>query len=128
MIADMAVAYVLAVALGVLPGPADPRLTLTVAWDANPASDNVTGYRVHYGTAPGTYTQHVDVGNAVSTNFTLADGPTYYFVVTAYSATAESGPSAEVSTIPGTPGNPSEPKPAGKPQVIKAPTGVEVQR
>jgi hypothetical protein len=38
---------------------------VTVAWDGN-SDPAVTGYRVHYGTAPGDYTSHIDVGYATS--------------------------------------------------------------
>ena len=57
---------------------------VTVAWDAstNPA---VTGYRVHFGTAPGNYTTHIDAGNATSCVISgLLEGITYYFAATAY--------------------------------------------
>jgi hypothetical protein len=73
--------------------------TLSLAWDANPTSDNVDGYRVHYGTAAGTYQSTVDVGNTtgwpIPTN--LVPG-LYYFAVSAYRGSAESDLSGEVST------------------------------
>lgn len=57
---------------------------VTVAWDAN-SDPAVTGYRVHYGTAPASYTSHVDVGNVTSCVISgLLDGLTYYFAATAY--------------------------------------------
>lgn len=57
---------------------------ITVAWDAN-SDPAVTGYRVHYGTAPGNYTSHIDVGNATSCVISgLLEGITYYFSATAY--------------------------------------------
>ena len=40
--------------------------TVSLAWD--PVADtDLAGYRVYYGTAPGNYTQSVDVGNVTST-------------------------------------------------------------
>jgi len=57
---------------------------VTVAWDAN-SDPAVTGYRVHYGTALGSYTSHIDVGNATSCVISgLLEGLTYYFAATAY--------------------------------------------
>jgi len=57
-------------------------------WD--PVSDpNPAGYRVYYGTAPGTYLQPagagLDAADAITyTVTTLNVGTTYYFAVTAY--------------------------------------------
>jgi len=57
---------------------------VTVAWDAS-TDPGVTGYRVHYGTVPGSYTSHVDMGNVNSCVVSgLLDGVTYYFAATAY--------------------------------------------
>jgi Fibronectin type III domain len=58
----------------------------SLSWNA-PASTTVSGYRVYYGTAPGTYQQALGTGawagNATSYNVTgLAKGATYYFAVT----------------------------------------------
>jgi hypothetical protein len=79
-------------------GSAFAQNTVTLAWDANAAADNVTGYTVYYGTATGAYTASTQVGNVTQwTTPTLASG-TYYFAVTATSAIGESGKSAEVST------------------------------
>lgn len=76
------------------PGP------VTLAWDANPAADNVTSYTVLYGTASGTYSTLTPAGNVTQwTTPTLAAG-TYYFAVTATDADGlSSQPSAEVSTL-----------------------------
>ena len=70
----------------------------TLAWD--PSTDpSVTGYRLYYGTASGSYTQQVDVGNSSTAPLpNLTPGTTYYFVVTAYDASnVESVPSNEVT-------------------------------
>jgi hypothetical protein len=46
------------------------------------------GYKIHVGTAPGTYTQQIDVGNVTSYTISgLNEGATYYFAVSAYDAT-----------------------------------------
>jgi hypothetical protein len=81
-------------------GPASILATpsCTLIWDAN-SEPELAGYRAYYGTASGHYTQVIDVGNAISTPISgLAEGSTYYFVVTAYdSAGFESEPSIEVT-------------------------------
>ena len=58
--------------------------TMSIAWD--PVSDSdLAGYRVYYGTAPGSYTQNRDVGNTTSTTLTGLDPCTrYYVAVKAY--------------------------------------------
>jgi len=68
-------------------------------WDPPEIATDVTGYVVDYGTASGSYTQGINVGNTTSyTVGNLSDGQTYYFVVAAYnSAGAESEYSNEVS-------------------------------
>jgi len=74
----------------------------TLTWDAVIAQ-GISGYRVYYGTAPGTYEQlagqGVDVGNSTTyTSTGLGSGTIYYFAVTAYNnLNQESGYSNEVS-------------------------------
>lgn len=72
--------------------------TVNVGWNANSESD-LAGYSVHYGTASGSYTYHINVGNKTSQLITnLSTGATYYFAVTAYDAAGnESLPSTEAS-------------------------------
>jgi hypothetical protein len=60
--------------------------TAILSWDPVTAPD-LSGYRVYYGTAPGTYLQSVgqgiEVGNVVTYNVTgLSSGTRYYFVAT----------------------------------------------
>jgi hypothetical protein len=71
---------------------------VTLAWDANTEPD-LAGYRVHYGTASGSYTTSMDVHKVTTSSIgTLAAGQTYYFAVTAYDASGnESGYSNQVS-------------------------------
>lgn len=77
----------------------------TLAWDPPVSYADGTsiaspiGYKVHKGTASGSYTQTVDVGNATTfTDNNLADGSSYYFVVSAYDAAGtESNVSNELS-------------------------------
>ncbi len=70
--------------------------SVTLGWDA---AAGVSGYKLYRGTASGSYTTSVNVGN--QTSYTLSDlasGTTYYFAVTAYdSSQEESGYSNEVS-------------------------------
>ena len=72
-----------------------------LAWDPPDISTDVTGYMIHYGTASGTYSQAIDVGNTTGyTVSNLIDGKTYYFAVTAYNAVGyESVYSNEVSIV-----------------------------
>ena len=79
----------------------------SLSWEAPSTNEDGTsltdlnGYKIYYGTAPGNYTQNVDVGNVTTYTFTnLTDGQTYYFVATAYnSAGVESSYSNEVTKI-----------------------------
>ncbi len=58
--------------------------TIAVTWDPNTEAD-LAGYRVYYGSSPGTYDQNVDVGNVTSYTLTgLADCATWYVAVKAY--------------------------------------------
>ena len=67
---------------------ASPVSTAILAWDAASAT-NLSGYRIYYGTAPGTYLQALGQGLAVGnvTTYTvtgLSRGTRYYFAVTAF--------------------------------------------
>jgi len=84
---------------------------VTGAWDAS-TDPGVTGYRVHYGTVPGSYTSHVDMGNVNSCVVSgLLDGVTYYFAATAYDGDGnESDYSTAVNyTVPQAPAPVPEP-------------------
>jgi len=75
--------------------------TATLAWNASTAT-NLSGYRIYYGTAPGTYFQSlgegVNVGNVTTFTITgLGRGTRYYFAATAYdTSNSESAFSNEV--------------------------------
>ena len=77
--------------------------TALLSWDPN-TENNLAGYKIYHGTSSGNYTLISDVGSI--TEFTvnnLADGQTYYFVVTAYDTSGnESSFSSEVSQLIGT--------------------------
>lgn len=70
----------------------------TLDWDPVVASD-LAGYRIHYGTASGSYSRSADAGNSTTWTITnLSAGTRYYFVVAAVDYSGqESGYSNEVS-------------------------------
>jgi len=70
----------------------------TVRADGTPLGD-LSGFKVHYGTAPGNYSTSVDIGLATTCLIEdLPIGSTYFFVVTAYDASGnESELSNEIS-------------------------------
>ena len=71
-----------------------------LVWDAN-AEPEVIGYKVHRGLSSGQYNTVVDVGNVTEYQLVGLDPTkTYYFAVTAYSATQESGYSNEAIRAP----------------------------
>ena len=74
--------------------------SIVLAWDAS-TEPGVTGYIVHYGSAPANYVNHVDVGNAtVWATPGLTAGEQYHFAVTAYDSTGQPSPaSGEVSGV-----------------------------
>ena len=83
-------------------GPASAG-TATLSWkapttntDGTPLTD-LGGYKIHYGTASGSYTATVVVGKTTTYAFALPAG-TYYFAVTTYDTLgSESGFSNEVT-------------------------------
>jgi hypothetical protein len=83
--------------------------SVTLSWDANREGD-LSGYRVHYGTRSGDYTDEVPVGNTTSYRIDgLEGGRRYYFAVTAVDFSGNvSGFSEEVNVDvpPSTPGDP----------------------
>lgn len=103
---------ILALLLLCMPALAGDVATM-VAWDASTEAD-LAGYRLHYGTAHGVYTQTVDVGAATSGTITLPAGTLVYCAVTAYNTTGEeSGFSNELvfqSAVTGERKAPSAPK------------------
>jgi len=75
--------------------------TVTLAWDASPDA-SVTGYRIYYGPASGSYTNSTTVGNVTNATLTsLKAGAIYYFAATAYDGSGlESDFSNETSYTP----------------------------
>jgi hypothetical protein len=88
-----------------------PAASVTLAWDANAASDMVDHYNIKWGFVMAQEDHVINVGNV--TTYTVDEpwpiGATIYFVCTAVNtSTLESGPSNEVSfTV--TPWNPMAP-------------------
>ena len=85
-------------------------MAATLQWDA---VANATGYKLHYGEAPGNYTHSIDVGNNTQYNLDtlpLVQGRLYYFAVTAYNTAGESSYSAPVSWTPPDTTPPDPPK------------------
>jgi len=95
--ATAAISGILSLLIGFF-SPLQAAQSVTLAWNAE---NSVAGYRLHYGTASGTYTQTTDVGNVTTaTVSSLTPGLTYYFMVTAYNvAGLESLPSNQVSFL-----------------------------
>ena len=79
--------------------------TATLTWtapttnaDGSPLTD-LAGFKIHYGTSSGSYTQTIDAGNVTTYQVSsIPRGATYYFVVTACNqGGVESDPSSEGS-------------------------------
>ncbi len=72
--------------------------SVTLAWNAS-TDPSVAGYNVYYGGASGAYTNEICAGNATNATISgLAEGTTYYFAATTYTASGmESSFSSEVS-------------------------------
>ena len=82
--------------------------TVTLSWqppteNTNGTSiSNLSGYRIYYGESPGNYTTSIQVANPGLTTYVVENLPPgqYYFSMTSYTSSgAESGFTAEVSTI-----------------------------
>ena len=67
---------------------AHAQTAVTATWDRN-ADTATAGYRLYYGTAPGSYQWSVDAGNQVSAPLALTPGMTYYATVRGYNANYE---------------------------------------
>ena len=67
--------------------------SVVVSWTANAGSQEVTNYRIYWGTAPGVYTSFQDSGPGTSFLVTgLTNGTTYYFAVSAINCSHGEGP------------------------------------
>jgi len=63
---------------------------VVLGWNAN-TEPVLTGYKLYYGTASGKYNTSIDVGNVITYTVSGLPAGTYYFALTAYSATEETG-------------------------------------
>jgi len=71
---------------------------ISLAWSQ---AEGAAGYKVKYGTEPGSYTNVVDMGLATNATVNgLTNGLTYYFAIVAYSTAGDSGNSNEKSAEP----------------------------
>jgi hypothetical protein len=90
--------FLFSVLLAVMQFSAFATGSVTLTW--NPSTNlSVAGYNIYYGGASGTYTNEICAGNATNATISgLAQGTTYYFAATTYTATGvESSFSSEVS-------------------------------
>lgn len=113
MVKRLLTSVLLLIVLLAAPGVANAGW-VALAWDENSPADEVTGYKIHWGTQTGVYPNTEDVGNVTRCFIaSLPDGVTLYFVATAYNKYAESEYSNEVSGI----ANPDPPPAAGVPTI-----------
>jgi len=105
----LALAVLSSLALPAAVHAADAAPPVSLAWNANPESD-VAGYKVHFGTQRGVYTNVVDVGLVTQASLPpLLMGSTYYLSVSAYNSTGlESPRSAEFSVTAAVPPPPTD--------------------
>jgi hypothetical protein len=59
---------------------------VTLAWDPNVPTDNVTSYRVYWGSRSGIYPNVLDVGNVTQATIPVPGTGTFFFTVTAFNA------------------------------------------
>ena len=78
-----------------LPWLADTIVSL--AWDANPSEDNVTGYNIYRGASSGSYSLFKSLGVVTSATISIGGG-VWYLALTAVNANGESGFSNEIHT------------------------------
>lgn len=76
--------------------------SIALAWDRSP-DPNVTGYKILFGTQPGSYPNSVDAGSEASATLTnLENGTRYYIVTVAVDRQGnQSPPSNEVEVVTG---------------------------
>jgi hypothetical protein len=73
----------------------------TLVWDPN--TDQVDGYKVHYGTNQSSLSQIVDVGNVTQYNLDqlpLQEQVEYFFSLSAYNAAGDSGTTTPLGYTP----------------------------
>jgi uncharacterized protein YciI len=83
------------------PSPTPGSSSVTLSWQATPATTNAAtnpvGYRLHSGTTSGVYTLTTTLGNVTTATVSnLTKGVKYYFAVTAYNKAGTDGPDSSV--------------------------------
>lgn len=75
----------------------EPAPPVNLTWNPNPET-NIAGYKVHFGTSSGNYTEVIDVPGQTHAELPqLILGNTYYLAVSAYNTEGQEGPlSAEM--------------------------------
>lgn len=74
----------------------DSPTSALFVWNPSVSSD-VAGYKVYFGTPPGTYSKNIDVGNTTDITITnLEPGKTYSLYVIAYSAMGTTSPPSNI--------------------------------
>ncbi len=73
--------------------------SISLSWNANPASENISHYTIHWGTASRNYSNSLNVGNVTKAKITgLLKTETYHFALTAHNSAGSSGFSEEVQS------------------------------
>lgn len=105
----LALAFVSSLVLpATVQGAGEPAPSVSLAWNANPEPD-VAGYKVHFGTQSGVYSNVIDVRGATSTTLPqMLMGSTYYLAVSAYNTAGQESPrSGEFSVTAAVPSSPA---------------------
>lgn len=123
----MGIGAAVGAAVLVVAGQAAEARVETLRW-SHPTPANVDGFRIHYGSSPGSYTNTIDVGRPAASggvfsyNLSVGDNATVYVALTAYGAGfLESYPSNEKKLAPPAPA-PSQPAPEPDPTPPSSPS------
>lgn len=85
-----------------------PASPVNLTWNPNPETD-IAGYKVHFGTASGNYTQVIDVAGQNHAELPqLILGNTYYLAVSAYNTAGQEGPRSSEFRLSAAPPSPTE--------------------
>ena len=85
-----------------------PAPPVNLAWNANPET-NIAGYKVHFGTSSGSYSQIIDVPGQTHVELPqLILGGTYYLAVSAYNTDGLEGPLSTEMRLSAAPPAPAE--------------------
>lgn len=85
-----------------------PAPPVNLVWNPNPES-NIAGYKVHFGSSSGNYSQVIDVpGQNFAALPQLILGNTYYLAVSAYNTDGQESPKSTELVLSATPPAPAE--------------------